>query len=1356
MKVQPTLDLEMPPLTRLDSLAAYVPIDRRHALTNGESLPDRTAGAALFADVSGFTPLTAALAQELGPKRGAEEVLVFLNPVFDALIVELYRYGGTVIGFAGDSITCWLDEDDGRRAIACGLAMQDVMRPYADLKTPGGTPVALHLKVAIAVGPARRFAVGMDTILKIDVLAGNTVMRMAMLEEIAQRGEVIVEEAVADRLATWVEIGEWRSGEAGLRGGVVIRLVAPVEPAPWPALSPDALAEDLIRPWLLPPVYARIKEGRSFLAELRPQVTSLFLRFTGLDYDGDDLAGEKLDAFICWVETVINRYDGYLIQLTVGDKGSYLLAGFGAPVAHEDNAVRAVAAALDLRARATSFEGINEVQVGLSAGTMWTGACGGAGHRTYSVMGNETNMAARLMQKAAPGQILVTGQVVHSGRLTYHFQSLESIQVKGRNEPLPVWEVLGRQQQASSEWSLFVRPVVGRRNELALLNAALAAVQAGQGRVVRLGGEAGMGKSHLAAQFSQSAQAAGHGVRLAAGAPQSITRTATYQPWRQIFRTLLELEDCSDQEAMASIAALAAQHSDWSLRLPLLGDLLELPIPDNATTTVLDAGTRQKALFSLVVEMVQTWARQKPLLLVIENAHWMDEASLALAQTIARQAVSTAPVLFLLVHRTEMAMDLSVLSDLASPAQQVSVALDAMPQDDVAELVRERLGAPATPLLLSVLQELAQGNPFFIDELIDAMQQGGQIIQQDDGRWQMAPEILDILRAATFLIEQDGQAVLKAEADFAAISIGVPDSIQSVLLSRLDRLPESHKVTLKVSSVIGHYFNLFVLARAHPDDKGLAELRAEAEAMEAAEVVHEEEPERSIYAFRHHSMQEVAYETLLYAQRLELHQKVAQVLAELTPDATIPIAHHAFLGEVWPLSLRYNRQAGEQTMRLYANRQSIEFFQRALQSAQHLPEAETAEDRKRIHLALGELMVSTGRYDAGDEQLLTALTLALTLGDRESEALACRWLGRSHELRADYPAALEWLDRGLATLRGMDSTEEAEISLIAGLIHSRQGQYEQTVLLCERSLQVADRLRDAAVRARAYNLMGIVDRRRGDGEAAINRFRQSLAQYEALDNVYGLATSHNLIANGLFMQGQWRESDEQYRQSLALFTQMGDLYNQVFVNNNLGGSALKQGRLDQALGFYQKAMRQLEQIGGSPFVIGALFMNLGNTRLQLREIDLAMEELRRALESFEQAQARDFLPETYGYLAEASLVQDDVDAAEAHGKRSLELAQELNMPREEGHTLRILGEIALARAQFGDAHRFLTDSYDVLTTAGDEYESAKTQLALAALFARQQRLQEAAAALAECCAVFDRLGASLDLERARQLLDQLM
>ena len=139
-----------------ESARVYVPAEYRLALSLQVSLPELPHGAALFADISGFTPLTEALTRALGLRRGAEELPLYLNKVYDALISEVDRFGGSVIGFAGDSITCWLDGDDGRRAIACGLAMQDVMRPYADLKTPGGTQVALHIKVAIAVGPARR------------------------------------------------------------------------------------------------------------------------------------------------------------------------------------------------------------------------------------------------------------------------------------------------------------------------------------------------------------------------------------------------------------------------------------------------------------------------------------------------------------------------------------------------------------------------------------------------------------------------------------------------------------------------------------------------------------------------------------------------------------------------------------------------------------------------------------------------------------------------------------------------------------------------------------------------------------------------------------------------------------------------------------------------------------------------------------------------------------------------------------------------------------------------------------------------------------------------------------------------
>ena len=157
-------------------------------MARGEMLPERMRGTALFADLSGFTPLTEALAQELGPRRGAEELTIYLNRVYDALIAELHRYGGSVIGFSGDSITCWLDGDDGHRAAACGLAMQGALRQFAEIKTASGFAVSLGVKVAAAAGPVRRFVVGEPDYLLFDTMAGKTLENMAAAEGQAERG----------------------------------------------------------------------------------------------------------------------------------------------------------------------------------------------------------------------------------------------------------------------------------------------------------------------------------------------------------------------------------------------------------------------------------------------------------------------------------------------------------------------------------------------------------------------------------------------------------------------------------------------------------------------------------------------------------------------------------------------------------------------------------------------------------------------------------------------------------------------------------------------------------------------------------------------------------------------------------------------------------------------------------------------------------------------------------------------------------------------------------------------------------------------------------------------------------------
>jgi class 3 adenylate cyclase len=441
----------------------YLPQDRRLALARGTPLPMRTAGAALLADISGFTPLTEALTRALGPRQSVEELTAQINRVYDALITQVERYGGSVVGFAGDAITCWF-EDQGMgdagwgmenaapspiphpptpaalRAIACALAMQGAMGAFAALQLPGGGMTTVSLKVAVASGPARRFILGDPAIQLIDTLVGATVARTALGEHLAERGEVLVDAATAALQGDTLRLIEWRVDETGAQYGVVGSLLIAAPEAPW---SRAALTAEQARSWLLPAVYERLRDGLGeFLTELRPAL-ALFLRFDGLDYDDDPDVGLQLDAFIRRVQHILARYGGTLLQLTIGDKGSYLYASFGAPSAHEDDARRAVAAALELRAAPGELAHPLTIQIGISQGVMRSGAYGGATRRTYGVLGDEVNLAARLMQHAGPGEVLLSGRVRERIGAAFDCETLPPVQLKGKRELVPLARVLG-------------------------------------------------------------------------------------------------------------------------------------------------------------------------------------------------------------------------------------------------------------------------------------------------------------------------------------------------------------------------------------------------------------------------------------------------------------------------------------------------------------------------------------------------------------------------------------------------------------------------------------------------------------------------------------------------------------------------------------------------------------------------------------------------------------------------------------------------------------------------------------------------------------------------------------------------
>lgn len=1354
----------------MDSLLAFIPEDRRMALAGGRALPDRVAGAVLFADISGFTPLTAALAQELGVQRGAEEVLNQINPVYEALIAELHRYGGSVMGFAGDAITCWLDGDDGRRAMACALAMQAAMRPFATVKTPAGTPITLAIKVAVTAGPARRFVVGDPDIQLIDVLAGRTLDHVASAEKVAEKGEVVAGAEVIENLGESVAVVEWRE-TGGQRFAVVGALRELPAPSPLPPLGAEALPEAETRCWALPPVYRRLQSGAKFLAELRPTV-ALFLKFTGIDYDGDEDAGAKLDAFVRWLQATVGRQEGYLIQLTMGDKGSYAYASFGAPVAHDDDSVRAVAAALELVQVPADLHFIEEVQIGISRGRVWAGECGardgmGSPRYTYGVMGNEVNMAARLMGKAHPGQVLVRRRVAEEAR-GFQFHHLGLITVKGGAEPIPVAELVGRQETQAWQTSQFDLPLVGREHELGQLNRLLDRVLAGRGQVVTIQGATGIGKSHLADVFQQHASA--DGFQVAVGASQRIFQTTTYYSWQSMWRQMFGLGGAAaDQgpEAQAGLVerTLVQLNPDWSVRVPLLSDLLGLPIPDNPTTAAFDPKQRQESLFGFIIEIVRAWSRSQPLLLVFDNVHWMDETSRALLEAVAR-AAHDMPVMILVLTRpaSETDAQTEALAGLQSLRHHQLVRLGELSPGGMSQLVANLLGGRPSLLAQLLIEAKGQGNPFFTRELVDALRESRQLAQED-GEWALSPAMIDALRTANALVRDEGAWVLAEAADLSTVSLGIPDSVHGVILARLDRLPESHKPTIKVASVIGYSFELGLVAQVHPARLAKGALEAQAHTLEERDFIffdrqHEDvqhPPERGahlndVYTFRQQATQEVSYETLLFTQRRELHRNLAQLLEEQLPDQIDQIAYHAYLGEDWARALRFHLRAGIEDKKLFANMQSLDHFRKALTSAEQLPPDETATQRQELHVELGELLLTLGQHDQAREHLQAALSLAEALGLVEAQAHACRWLARSHELRGEYEPALAWIERGLSLLGEQLTPATLELHLIAGLIHSRQGEYRKARRQALASLLAAEELHEPSIVARSHNLLGTIDRLRGRLGEALRHFEEALALYQQIGNLQGQALAQNSLANVYFDQGRWSDADRFYHQAGRTFSQLGNVYNRLLVDNNLGGIALNQGRFDDALLFYQRALRALEQIGGSLWVTGALNLNLGATHIRRGEIDVAFEHLERSRELFERAKGRDLLPEMHRRLAEAHLARREPVAARHEAEQALALAEELSMPAEQGQALQVMGLATLAEGQPERAEAELQRAVELLRQVNDEYGLACAQLSLAELYERQQQFEPRDALLRTCTPVFERLGATVELQRAQAFL----
>ncbi len=914
----------------------FLPMDRRLERSGGPAVPEWAEGAVLFADISGFSALSAQLAEALGVDAGAEALSGHLDRVFSAMNAEIHAAHGSVIAFAGDAVLCWFadaPEGDGTaRALGCAAALHASLRRTGTVEIGRDRPAILALKVGLGAGRVRRMLVGDPTHLRLEVLAGDVVDGLEEAGHLAEPGDIVVTDAVLARVPG-LTVSETRRAPDGTSAHVLVD--APAGPRPgWPEAT--AVPDDEAAGWVLGPVLDRIRSGqREYLAALRVSVP-VFLRFDGPDYSADPDAGRKLDAYVVWVQQVLARFEGELLQLTTGDKGSNLFLVFGALKGHEDDTARALAAADALHRPPSDLGFVPRERIGISTGRLFAGTYGGEHRVTFAVLGHETNLAARLMGKAEPGETLVTDGV-RLGQERTEFVDRGRVALAGQPRPVQLWGALGSAQRSGLA-SAGSHATVGRAEHLAAIHDHLARLLDGVRSTVIVEGQPGIGKTRLVTEARARAPAA---LRVLRGGADSIDRATPFLIWRPVLAEIL-----GDVATPAAIgAAVARLAPDRAGLAPLVGAALGVAMPDTELTAQLTGRLRIDNAVDIAARLVAAAAASHPLLLVLEDLHWMDAASWALLARVARDVprlgilAATRPI--------DGRAALDAAAEIRALPHAHSRSLGALEREQVAALLCERLGVDALPqALLDQVMFKARGHPYFSQVVVEALRQRG---------------ILEV---------RAGAAVLAAGA--ARLDrLDLPDTIEGVLSGRIDELAATEQLVLKVASVIGYTFAVRLLRDVHPIEGDRPEISAHLGKLADQQFVRPALPEPdAAFQFEHEILREVSYGLLLFLQRQRLHRAIAEWLeVQGEGEARLPrLAHHwsraagadpAFDPGAAEKAIHYLGLAGDESLGAFACEQATVFYQEALALGERMGPAD-ALGRARLHLQLSKAYQGLG------------------------------------------------------------------------------------------------------------------------------------------------------------------------------------------------------------------------------------------------------------------------------------------------------------------------------------------------------------------------------------------------------------
>ncbi len=1228
----------------------------------------------LFVDLSGFTPLTEALMRQ--GNRGAEQLTNVLNEIFEPLVSLVYANEGFIPYYAGDAFTAIFPSEQsaekGRDIVQLGMVAREL---FSRREFRFGN-FTIGIKFGLSFGEVEWGIVGRENH-KAFYFRGKPIDSCADCQTKAQDQDIVIDEAMCLQLKEeGFYLKKLEEGYYKVWGLVPEKEAAVPAVTELPPLDPEIALQ------FLPQAVANYSQEGEFRT-----VISIFLSFRGVH------THELLDQFATKVLEQIDNFSGYFKEVDFGDKGGVMVGFFGAPVSFENNSDRALEFTFTLREslRELQLDTDLEYRVGITVGTAYAGIVGGAERCQYAAVGNRVNLAARLMTYAKWGEVLVDSDIQKNRH--FNFQHRGDIQYKGIKGNVPTYKLIGRNYETHPT---YISELVGRESEMEqLMQSAQPLFDHRPAGIAYIYGEAGVGKSRLVYELKDTL----YGQKLVQWHtcqadqilkkpfnpfiyflknyfeqyPES-TSLANMQHFEERYQQLLEeLDGVNQVEAKSVRRELVRTKS-------VLAALIGLNFKDSIWD-LLDAKGRYQNTLSSIINLLIAESLIHPVVLELEDGHWIDENSRELLAEFVRQ-MERFPVFLVVTSRyLDDGSKPRILSEEVEQQLQLPVLeidLNTLSPEAVRKFAELRLEGPLSPEFFEMLLRTSNSNPFYLEQILEYFAER-RLLEKENGAWTMKDK-----------------------------DIQLSSSINAILTARIDRLSDLVKETVKAAAVIGREFEIPILSEVMKTQAEFDQSNGQASKLLKEQIKHAENGQiwhamnELRYIFRHSLLREAVYSMQLRARLEQLHRLIAEAIERLyhnnLEERFVDLAFHYEQAGVFDKTCEYLQKAADYARSNYQNQRALDYYEKLLDK---LGQRKDTADQIQTYLNKGKVLELIGNWEECQKAYEQALSLAKRTRDVLLLGQANNNLGGLLLLKGEYHEARNYLQIAAGLFESIDDQPgRAKVYGSLGNLFFRQGKYDEAKEYFRRSLSIDADSMDPSGRAQVASNLGLTYMNQGDYDAGIQSQQRQLAISEQYNDKQGMANLYTNLGIVYFEKGDYDEALESYQKGLALSEELGNKLLTSIAIGCIGSVYERKGDYHRAMENFQRDLELCEELGDKQGTAIALGL-IGELYSIEGHFSRAIEYLQKNLMLCEELSYQKGIAKALNTLGDVFYFTQQYDRSLHYYDRAIEVTRRINNKLVLGASLVEKGAVLLAVNRLGELDAVVEEAHALSEELGN-------------------------------------------------------